>query len=133
MSLVNLKDGNQKQKREILLADDSRCSISVTVWGEFASMKELCLGNLLVLKNCRVSEFNGKSLNASFSGSDYMANIKCPEATQVLKWFKSASIEDHLKNVKALSGGYQAGVGASSPQVSIGEMLNLIAKDPEIH
>jgi hypothetical protein len=33
---INTKDGLVKDKREIMIADDSEYSISITIWGELA-------------------------------------------------------------------------------------------------
>jgi len=34
MASINTKDGQQKDKLEITICDDSECAISVTLWGE---------------------------------------------------------------------------------------------------
>jgi replication factor A1 len=75
ISNVTLKDGTQKPKRDFTIADDTRCSIAVSVWGENAHLEELKSGNLVVFKNCRISDYKGKSLNSSYSSDDYLVNV----------------------------------------------------------
>lgn len=65
ISSITLKDGSSRDKRTILLADDTDHSIDVTVWGELASTGQFDLGTLVAFKSTRVSEFSGRSLNAS--------------------------------------------------------------------
>ena len=65
-SMITLKDGNQRQKKTIMLADDGNLSISITIWGENCDLKGLDVGKIVALKSCGVSDYGGKSLNASF-------------------------------------------------------------------
>jgi replication factor A1 len=75
ISNVSLKDGTQKPKRDLTIADDTKFSITVSVWGENAHLEELESGNLVVFKNCRISDYKGKSLNSSYSSDDYLVNV----------------------------------------------------------
>ena len=59
--------GNANCRRHLMIADDSKLSIQVTLWGE-----KLCnqagsfrIGEIIALVDVSVSQFGGKSLNAS--------------------------------------------------------------------
>ena len=65
--MLNLKDGSQREKRALTVADDGNLSISLTVWGENCDLKGFVAGKIVAFKSCRVSDFGGKSLNASNS------------------------------------------------------------------
>jgi len=47
------------------------------------------------MKNTRVGEWNGRSLNGSNSINDfYMSRIDHPNAEKVMKWYRQMSPED---------------------------------------
>jgi len=75
LASINLKDGSQREKRTITIADETQVGVDVTVWGELASEK-YCIGNVIAFKACRVSEYSGRSLNASGDRSDTVFNVK---------------------------------------------------------
>ena len=52
-----------KDKRSLNIADESGLSINVTLWGSIAHNPDLEVGKIIALKNSRVSEFGGRSLN----------------------------------------------------------------------
>lgn len=71
-----------------LFALQSGKSVEVTMWGETAeSMNEerLPAGVVVVIKAAKVSEYQGRSLNASF-GSQILVNPDRPEARELLEW-----------------------------------------------
>lgn len=69
-STINLRDGKVKQKRSLTIGDESHVSIGVTFWGSVTEAHRFTAGQVIALKNCRVSDFNGKSLNASSHAED---------------------------------------------------------------
>jgi replication factor A1 len=64
---VPLKSGQTKQRKNIQLGDESGLKIQVALWGNLASMFDLQVGQVLAIKNAKVSDYGGKSLN---SGDD---------------------------------------------------------------
>jgi len=55
-------------------SDDYGISIQVTFWGEISRKINFGVGNVIALKNIKVGDFNGKSLNVSdenFITTDY--------------------------------------------------------------
>ena len=64
-----MKDGTTRDKRAVTIGDDANFSIGLTLWGDSCE-KPLNIGDIAAFQNCRVSEWNGKSLNASNSPAD---------------------------------------------------------------
>ena len=63
-------------------------SVDVTLWGETAdTMNEerLPAGVVVVIKAAKVSEYQGRSLSASF-GSQILVNPDRPEARELIAW-----------------------------------------------
>ena len=75
---INLKDGCQRDKRAITIVDETEHSIDVTVWGEQAQSNDFREGAIIAFKNCRVSEFSGRSLNASSDKTDIVFKVTHP-------------------------------------------------------
>ena len=69
---LKLKTGETRDKRNLVIGDDTNFSITVTLWGETATKLDLKPGMMIACKQCKISEYNGKSLNGSSSLSDYV-------------------------------------------------------------
>lgn len=64
---INLKSGESKVRKQLQLMDDTMHSISLTMWGDEICDKNehLKVGDVIAIKSARLSDFSGKSLNAS--------------------------------------------------------------------
>lgn len=80
---VNLKTGESRQKRELKVADESNAMISITLWGDVATAQNFNTGDIYALRGCRVSDYAGRSLNASSSPGDLIANVKHPRSVAI--------------------------------------------------
>lgn len=96
-------DLKSRERRCITIADDSKMQISVTLWGEAAILNSetienggLEVGKLIVLKNCRVSQYQGLSLNQSGDLKDICFKLAHPRALAIRTWFGSRKISEHL-------------------------------------
>ena len=69
---LKTKTGESRDKRNLLIGDDSNFSITITLWGETATKLDLKAGQLIACKQCKVSEYSGRSLNGGSSLSDYV-------------------------------------------------------------
>ena len=67
---LQMKDGTMRDKRSLTIGDESHASIGVTLWGTVAQAHPYSSGQVIAMKNCRVSNYNGKSLNASSHADD---------------------------------------------------------------
>ena len=54
-------------KRNVLVADDSGCSVNLTVWGESARDFKATVGQIIAVKNCTLSSFDGRTISTGFS------------------------------------------------------------------
>ena len=88
--MVNLKNGEQKEVRDIVLKDDSQHKITLTLWGDATSKFKLEQDSIIILQAVTVNDYNGKRL--SFFGSSTLLT-KIPELKrykELLSWRNSA-------------------------------------------
>ena len=67
---IQRKSGDAYAKRELKLADESNAMITVTLWGDSCEAVRVNVGDIMALKGCRISDYAGRSLNASSLPSD---------------------------------------------------------------
>ncbi|OWZ15637.1 DAN Replication protein [Phytophthora megakarya] len=106
---ITSKAGKQLFKRDISLVDDSNAEIKCTMWNE--SAKEDCsswLNQVLAIKGCRVSEFNGRSIGTT-SGSSFTVNPAIPEAGHLVSWFSNGGNATQAKSLSSGGGGFGGG------------------------
>ena len=103
-STMNLKDGTARDKRMLTIGDESKNSIGVTLWGTVCEAHDYRVGQVIALRGCRVSEYNGRSLNASSDLSDIMLELKHPRALQLAKWQRGSSIDQLKGEMRSLGG-----------------------------
>ncbi|KAG1705844.1 hypothetical protein DVH05_002409 [Phytophthora capsici] len=103
------KAGKQLFKRDILLVDDSNAEIKCTMWNERA--QEDCSGwqnQVLAIKGCRVSEYNGRSIS-TVSSSNFTVNPAIPEAGHLVTWFSNGGNATQTKSLSSGGGGFGGG------------------------
>lgn len=82
--------GEMKDKRNIILADDSGLSISATLWGEEAFRDDIAVGTIVAFKGCRVSDYGGKSLNLPSGPTNIIVNpINELRFKELKNWYKN--------------------------------------------
>lgn len=87
---LKLKSGETREKRNLVIGDDTNFSITVTLWGDTATKLDLMQGRLVACKQCKVSEYSGRSLNGSSSLSDYViGTVNDPRAIDIKRWHSS--------------------------------------------
>uniref|UniRef100_K3WKB5 Replication protein A subunit n=1 Tax=Globisporangium ultimum (strain ATCC 200006 / CBS 805.95 / DAOM BR144) TaxID=431595 RepID=K3WKB5_GLOUD len=103
------KAGKQLFKRDISLVDDSNAEIKCTMWNEQAQADcSSWTNNVVAIKGCRVSEYNGRSIG-TLSSSSFAVNPTIPEAGHLLNWFNTGGSATHVKSLSASSGGFGGG------------------------
>jgi len=81
---LKLKTGESRDKRNLVVGDDSNFSITITLWGDTATELDLKPGQLIACKQCKVSEYSGRSMNGSSSLSDYViGTVNHPRAIDI--------------------------------------------------
>ena len=132
---LSLKSGERKDRQSITIADDTGYSISITVWGDMCQRLKAEQGQLIAFKACRVSEYAGKSLNASSTPQDIVVNAKHARCEQLRKWFNSTTMEKILQKTTPLTEGGQGGGGGgekSDQFLSLLEMQSIAENNIEI-
>jgi replication factor A1 len=110
ISFVSKASQRQMQKRELVLVDQSMYQVKLTLFGKQAETfdQNAAQGSVLVLKSCKVSEYNGgKSLTLLSSGSMFV-NPDIQQAHLLRGWYES---EGSMQNFTSLDGTV-GGVGA---------------------
>lgn len=129
---INLRDGSMRQKRNLTIGDESHVSIGVTLWGDIAELHPFAAGQVIALKACRVSDYNGKTLNASNDPRDVAISPKHKRATELQKW-QAGSTASKLKTELRSLGMQQEGAQRSStPTMLLEELAQHVAADSEV-
>ncbi|XP_074495993.1 replication protein A 70 kDa DNA-binding subunit [Sebastes fasciatus] len=107
---LTLKSSKEVSKRTIDLMDQSGKLVSVTLWGEEAEKFESTGQPILAIKGAKVSDFGGRSLNASFA-STLLINPDIPEAHKLRGWFDK---EGHAMDGQSLTESKGGGGGLTN-------------------
>jgi len=113
ITTLTTKKQTEINKRVVTLTDNSLTSIELTFWGDAADRyNEDVLGNnpILAVKNCRVSDFGGKSLSASFDSSVFI-NPDRIETQQLRVWWDR---EGHLAQAEPMTRKAAAAAGGAT-------------------
>jgi len=116
VSSINTKRGDQVDKRNITLIDDSNAAIEVTLWGEKASELTATEGQVIAAKGLKVGDFNGRSLSSGFN-SVFEINPDNERAHAVQAWYTETggqAVESLTKQ-----GG---GMGGAAPRKTISQI-----------
>ena len=108
--------GRQVKKRDITLVDDSGSDIRLTLWGDKAE-KFSGLNQVVAVKSATVSDWNGKSLSLSFSGS-IEENPDIPQARRIQQWYENAD-QSALSQLNRTSSNDKS---FNSPDSTLGEI-----------
>lgn len=76
IQMINMKTGQQRAKRELKIVDETNASISVTIWGDACGAQEFQVGKVAAFKACRLSDYGGRSLNASSQPKDIFVGMQ---------------------------------------------------------
>nr|CCA21790.1 replication protein A 70 kDa DNAbinding subunit puta [Albugo laibachii Nc14] len=109
MSEIISKAGKQLFKRDLVLVDDSMAEVRVTLWNERA--QEDCsswTNNVLAIKGCRISEYNGRSIG-TLSSSSFNVNPTIPEAGFLLSWYNNGGSTSETTSLSVGSSGFGGG------------------------
>lgn len=122
VSEIMSKAGKQLFKRDISLVDDSNAEIKLTIWNEQA--REDCsswTNNVVAIKGCRVSEYNGRSISSGF-GSSFTVNPTIPEAGHLLNWFNTGGSSTATKSLSSGGGGMGGGMGTFAERAVVSDI-----------
>jgi len=100
-TFTSTRTGKEHTKRTVSLTDDSCHSVDVTLWGQEAETytEEIIQSScIMAIKECRVSTFNGISLNCSF-GSSIVLNPNHQQTEKLKQWYETQGHESPIKNL----------------------------------
>ncbi|CAG0923140.1 unnamed protein product, partial [Notodromas monacha] len=99
-------------KRELVLVDESRAEINLTLWGDTAVKFEHADNPVIAIKGVKVSGFGGKSLSTTQSSSIFTNPVDVPEAHKLRGWFDNGGrteVVEALTTQGGSSGGHVSG------------------------
>lgn len=105
--LVNLtsKAGRELTKRDIVLVDHSKTSITLTMWGEEAKSFEGFEQPVLLVKGARIGEFGGGKTLGIIGGSTVKMNPDVTEGHKLRGWFDNGGLNGEVKQLSSRGGG----------------------------
>jgi len=115
----------------LTIGDESNSCIGVTLWGPVTEAHSFRSGQVIALKNCRVSDYNGKSLNASSSPSDIVLEkaVRDKRAQELERWMLGADVGSLRDNMRPIGDApYQrdaASKSSSTPTLLIAQLKEL--------
>lgn len=95
--------GKPFERRDIEIVDDSNFAITVGLWNQTAVDFSLGEGTVIAFKGCKVSDFGGRSLTLTQTGS-IMASPDAPEAYQLKGWYDNQGAKESFQTLKSESG-----------------------------
>lgn len=124
-----MRDGKVKSKRTITIGDESNSCIGVTLWGVVADAHSYQAGQVIALKNCRVSDYNGKSLNATSFPSDIVIGTTLREKRkdELEAWMLGSAVGDLKDTMRQIGDAPRANgsKGSNTPTLLIAQLKEL--------
>ena len=88
LTQINIKQtGTVKDRRNVVIADESGLCITVSLWGQNARMDKYTEGQVMSIRGARVSDYNGKSLNSGDEHSQMFIDIDHKRRIELKKWW----------------------------------------------
>ena len=101
-SIISKTTQKPFDKRDITLVDDTGYSVRLTLWGKQATSFDATEESIVAFKDCKVSDFNGRSLSLLSSGS-WSADPDIPEAHRLKGWYDSMGRTQSFLTHKSMS------------------------------
>jgi len=103
---INFKNGQTKAKRTMWLVDDQLTAIQFTLWGD-----EICEkydgiqeGDVIGIKNAKVSDYQGKSLNSSDQQTKIFTHLDSnPTISKLKSWFREQNLAELRSRLEYLT------------------------------
>lgn len=108
-TIVGKASGKEVKKRDIVLVDESKVQVRLTIWGNEAENFDGSGCPVMAIKGAKVSDWGGRSLSA-MGGSQSLLNPDIPEAHRLRGWYDnvghSLDFNEYKSDGAASSGGY---------------------------
>nr|XP_023024582.1 replication protein A 70 kDa DNA-binding subunit-like [Leptinotarsa decemlineata] len=96
--------GRELKKKEVLLVDQSKTGITLTLWGSDAENFDGVNNPVIVLKSVKIGEFGGGKHISMISSSTLQVNPEMKECYRLRGWYDSQGSSFEAKNISARSG-----------------------------
>ena len=142
-SSINMRNGSQREKRSMTIGDESNVCIGVTLWGNVAEAHAYSTGQVIAFKNCRVSDYNVKSLNSSSHADDiYIGErtIRHKRGQELAAWVNGSTLSglrDEMRNIGGdrlnaeKDGDGETGSKSKTPTLLIAQLEEMAKTDYE--
>lgn len=97
--IIAKSTGKPFDRRNITIVDDTGFAIDVGLWNQTAINFNIPEGSIIAFKNCKVQDFNGRSLSLSHTGT-MLANPETPESYQLKGWYDNQGVNESFKSLK---------------------------------
>ncbi|GAB5586089.1 Replication factor A protein 1 [Umbelopsis nana] len=124
--IVSKASGKPVKKRQLTVVDMSKKQIKLTLWDRQAENFDSSNFPVVACKGCRVSDFGGRSLSMSSSGS-LKINPEIPEAKQLRQWFDN---EGNAAHMDSFSGASLGNSGSNGPVSNAKKTLAEVKSEP---
>ena len=105
LTQINIKQtGTQKDRRNVIIADESNYCVTVSLWGSNARNDSYSEGQVLALRGARVSDYNGRSLNSGDEHSQIFVDCKCTRTKELQRWW-SMRRDREVNDFMSITGG----------------------------
>ena len=113
--------------------DESNLQITISFWGSLARRDDYQENMILAVKAARVSDYNGKSLNAGDEQTQVYLEPKHVRTTKLKQWFKETQgASRNFSSVTTAPAGAENGMGQGQKQDNyrlIKEMQSDVSED----
>ncbi|RHZ81738.1 hypothetical protein Glove_117g547 [Diversispora epigaea] len=94
-------------KRELTVVDQSGYMVKITLWGQQAENFTMNDNSVVVCKNVKVGDYQGRSLSV-FSGTTLLYNPDIHEAKELRDWYQTIDENQEFNSFSGMGGGYIA-------------------------
>lgn len=109
-TLTARSTGKELKKRDIVLVDQSKSAITLTLWGNDAEAFDSS-NDIVAVKGARITEFGGGKSISVPNGGTFKLNPDVKEAFALRGWYDNGGNREEAANLSARTGG---GGGAAS-------------------
>jgi replication factor A1 len=96
---ITSKAGRSYDRRDVTIVDDSQFALSIGLWNRTAVDFDIPEGTVIAIKGAKVSDFNGKTLSLTPSGT-ITANPDAPEAYAIKGWYDAQGRNGEFQTLK---------------------------------
>lgn len=103
--MVTSKDGRVFSKREVTIADDTVCSMVVTIWGRRARQEDVLFEGfpVIALRGVAVKAVSGGLSGSLLEGGTLVFGPSVPEAQSVRRWWAADGASQPLRELTPIS------------------------------